>query len=234
VGTDATFMVEVKSGDKWTPVLAPIWPDQHRKEQGRGPFGIAPVIERHYGLYSLLADIRNRTGRGRVSLLKQEFEGQMIEFVYDTDDGGHEPITPIAGPRGVPEDANNAWKKYCAEPWTHDPTWVTLNDIQEADWDQTLQEQAVIREEDYLHWRETGEMPEMRPRGVGGSGVRVVTVEEYEAGERGESTAIDFHWVGEVLRDDVPKAWWATVAVMSLVAPHGDPEKVRLLVAFDS
>lgn len=64
--------------------------------------------------------------------------------------------------------------------------------------------------------------------------MRIVTVEEYEAGERGEQTAIDFRWVGNALKDDVPTSWWATLAVMHLVAPEGDPDRVRMLIVFDS
>lgn len=234
MGTDAHFMVEVKSDDRWVAVIAPIWPDAVTREHGV-PFGLYPVVPRHYGLYSLLADVRNRTGRGKVSMIKQHIEGHgEVEFRYDTDDGGHEPLRPIAPPRGLPEDVNGPWRKFTQESWVHDPTWLTLDELESADWDQVLQEQAIVREEDYLLWRETGEMPELRPRGVGGEGIRVVTVEQYEAGERGETTAIDFHWVGQTLREDVPKAWWATLAVMRMIAPHGDTEKVRLLVAFDS
>lgn len=227
-------MVEVESDNKWVAVVAPIWPDALSKDPAK-PFGLYPVVERHYGLFSMLADVRNRTGRGKVTMLKQFIEGiGETEFLYDTDDGGHEPIEAIAPPRGLPEGANGGWIKFCREEWVHDPTWLTLDELETADWEQVLQEQAVIREEDYLRWRDTGKMPELRPRGVGGEGIRVVTVEEYEAGERGETTAIDFHWVGNTLAEDIPKSWWATLAVMRLIAPHGDTQKVRLLVAFDS
>jgi hypothetical protein len=194
-----------------------------------------PVLPRHYGLFAVLADVRNRTGRGKITMMKHFVPDHgEVEFEYDTDDGGHAPLIPIDTPRGVPEGANEGWVGFCSQGPIHDPSWFTLAELEAAPWDQVLEEQAVITENEYLAWRETGKMPTMHARGVGGPGMRTVTVEEYEAGERGEQTAIDFRWVGKTLFDDIPDAWWATLAVMHLVAPEGDDEKVRLLVAFDS
>lgn len=235
MGTDVTAMVEVQMGDRWVPAIAPIWPNAKYGEPGERPFALMPVIARHYAMFSVLADVRNRSGRGTQTMQKvMHPEVGEIEFLYDTDDGGHDTLVPIAMPRGVPEGVNEGWAEFAKSPHLHDVTWLTLEEIEAGPWDQVIHEQAIIYEGEYLAWRDTGQMPQLHARGVGGPGMRTVTVEEYEAGERGEQTAIDFRWVGRTVYEDAPDSWWATVAVMNLVAPEGHPEKVRLLLAFDS
>jgi hypothetical protein len=231
-------MVEVQDDDgQWRPVVAPVWPNaKYGEEQGQKPFAVCPVPPRHYGLFSVLADVRNRTGRGKVTMIKHEIEGVPFEFRYDTDDGGHDPIEPIATPRGVPLDANPAWRAFATDDNVHDATWLTLQEIEAApQWDQVLYEQAVAIEEDYIVYQETGKPPGNHARSVGGPGLAVVTEVEYAAGKRGENqTAVDFRWTGKTVREDVATVWWAIVAMMTLVAPEGDSEKVRLLAVFDS
>ncbi len=56
-----------------------------------------------------------------------------------------------------------------------------------------------------------------------------MTEEEYEAGERGEQTAIKIKYSRCTIRQEAGAAWWAIVAGMRLVAPNHDKTKVRLL-----
>lgn len=217
-------------------MIRPMWPVDNFVERGVPPLSEMPVLPRHYGLFSLLADVRNRTGRGTVTHMKQEVPGVgLIEFDYDTDDGGHDPIQPIDLPRGLPEDATPWWREFTSQSMVHDPTWLTLDELIEDNplYDQVLYEDCIASEKEYLHWRATGEPPKMQSRGVGGPGMVVVNEAEYLAGKRGEQTSVNFRWRGNTLRDDLPSIWWATVAMMTLVSPQ-DYKKVRLLVAFDS
>jgi hypothetical protein len=72
---------------------------------------------RNYGLFAILAGVRN--GRG--------FAGVKIG----------EPTTPISEPRGIPEDASPAYREI-AEHWGsdgHSHSWLTLAELQRYDWD---------------------------------------------------------------------------------------------------
>lgn len=230
-----TALIEAQVEGTWIPMLAPVWPNDGFQNRGEEPLAKTPVIVRDYALFSVLADVRNRTGRGYTVHIKDEIDGIPIEYDYDTDDGGHDPLIPIAMPRGVPGDASEPWRKFMKAHKVHDPTWLTLGDLLGADWDQVVYEQAVAYENEYLHWKETGEPPKMGARSVGGPGLRVVNEVEYAAGVRGEKqTAIDFRWRGGTVREQASKAWWATLGMMTLIAPNQDAEKVRMLLAFDS
>ena len=236
MGTDAHAMVEIRKDNGWEPCFIPIFPNANR-EKGESPLDSVPGIARRYGLFSLLADVVNRTGRMGKVTLTQEVEGYgQVEVPYDMDDGGHEPIVPISEPRGVPEDAWEGWKQFTAQEAIHSATWLLLDELndQHPMWDQPLHEDAFVIEEEYLKYKETGELPGLLARGVGGPDMRVVTEEEYEAGERGKQTAVHIKYTRQTIREEAGRAWWATVAAMTLIAPHGDKTRVRLLLAFDS
>lgn len=239
MGTDAHFMVEVRLDDgQWLPVISKIWPNHGWQDHGEEPLTITPVLPRDYGLYSILADVRNRTGRGPTYMKTIEVPGhEPVEYPYDTDDGGHDPLLPIAEPRGVPTDANVMWREFTAQEDVgfHDPSWLSLREIVTADWEQVLYEQAVVLEPEYLAWRDNGVMPTSHSRGIGGEGVITVNEVEYAAGKRGErETAVTFRWRQGPLRESVPGSFWLMVATMTMLAPDGDNDRVRLLMVFDS
>jgi hypothetical protein len=236
MGTDATALVEAKPANRWIAMTMPIWPNPGFTERGEEPLAPLPGIARHYGLFSVLADVRNRTGRGyKVTATAVVPDVGPVQYEYDTDDGGHDPLQFIDVPRGTPKDALPAWRALTRLDKYHDATWFTLTELENAPYDQVLYEQAVAYESEYLRWKETGEPPEMHARSVGGPGMRVVNEVEYAAGLRGpEQTAIDFRWKGRTVREDAPQSWWATLAMMKLIAPDGDTDRVRMLMAFDS
>lgn len=240
MGTDAHALVEVKHEGLWHPFTIPIWPnDRNSPVYGQRPaIADTPGLARNYGLYSLLADVRNRTGRNGAVMMKAEVPDYgEIEFEYDMDDGGHDPITPIDMPRGLPEGVNPGWKEFTDQDAIHDATWLLASELRQGNpcYDQRLYEDCVVSEEEYAKFAETGVPPAMQPHAGGGPGVRVVTEPEYLAGERGENgTLVHIRWVGKTLAESLPSSWWATVAAMVLVAPDHDLDRVRLLVAFDS
>jgi hypothetical protein len=229
-------MIEIRSDSGWEPCFIPIWP-QGKREKGGPVLAEMPTLARAYGLFSLLADVVNRNGRLGTTVITKQIEGVgEVQIPYDMDDGGHEPIVPIAEPRGVPDDAWGGWLMFTQQEGIHSPTWFTLDelDVDHPMWDQLLHEDAVVIEEEYLEYKQTGNLPKHLARGVGGTGVRTVTEEEYEAGERGQQTAIRIKYARHTIRDDAGPAWWATMAAMRLVAPDDDKTRVRMLIAFDS
>jgi hypothetical protein len=235
VGTDVTLMVEAQIDGRWVPVVKPIWPNQGFRDRGEEPFGITPYILRDYGLFAVLADVRNKSGRGTITHMTGEVEGIPYEYDYDTDDGGHDHLDQFFEPRGVPADANPAWQEFVKQRKFHDPTWFTLEELENAPYDQVLYEQCVAYEDEYLHWQETGHRPTFAARSAGGPGLEIVNEVEYAAGKRGpKQTAIDFRWRGGTVREEASQAWWATLGIMSMIAPNQDHSRVRMLLVFDS
>lgn len=199
MGTDMHMMVEVIHGDGkgWHPLT------------NQDTIYESP---RDYVLFSMLGDVRNRTGRGtrtwREPAKIRTDDGDLVDFPgfwYDTDDGGHSTLVPIATPRGIPDDANPKWVEYC-ERWrikTNEEdlhiSWIELEELVNADWNQQIERTAVTTEEEYLRWRDTAQMPKTLAHDAGGPGLRIVTPEEYEAGERGEvATNVRITWVDSV------------------------------------
>jgi hypothetical protein len=240
MGTDATAIVEVNLEGNWAPALLPIWhnptydpnsPDHEDHEE----FNYHPHLIRDYSLFSLLADVRNRSGRGikedRVEVLPS---GHTAEFVYDTDDGQHEPLAYIAEPRGIPEDASRPWRELCDVPGFHDHTWLSLEELIDAPWDQEVILEGVVLEEDYVKFVKTGKPPAYVAGGAGGPGVTVVSETEYAGGKRGEgTTVIRARWVGGTIRKRNGYIG-RYLKAMEMLMVNDDPTSVRLLVAFDS
>jgi hypothetical protein len=241
MGTDATALVEVKVTDRWVPAIMPIWANPCYNPDDANPMlretlTPIPVMERDYVLFSLLADVRNRSGRGWKTMMKAPVpdSDEFIEWEYDTDDGGHDPIIPIAPPRGVPKDATTPWQELGKSDHFHDLTYLTLDELEGANWDQRVYSQGVVSEEEYIAYRDHGTLPKMVARGAGGKNHLTVNEVEYNAGQRGEGmTSIDLRWASGTVRDHAP--WFFRhMEVMTLLAPDHDHTRVRLMVAFDS
>lgn len=199
MGTDLHVLVEVSHNDQpWRPV--------HQMNQPmRAP--------RAYPLFALLGDSRNHSGRHEPIWQEPSVFGdangttyKVPGWWYHPDDGGHDRITPISEPRGVPDDASLTWKAFVAI-WdargaTIDVTWLTPEDIINADWDQVIYSYGVITETEYLALLETGKTPEIQSMNAGGEGVLTVSEVEYAAGVRGkESTCIRTRWRSGTLRE---------------------------------
>jgi hypothetical protein len=201
MGTDIHMLIEVSHRDEpWRPI----------KHMQTGPY-IGP---RDYELFSLLANVRNRAGIGtrtwqepRKAVTSDGEEVDVPGFWYDTDDGGHSRITPIAEPRGIPDDASLVWRATVAL-WEAKgaeivTTYLGVDEVVDSDlWNQTIVRDGFITEEDYLAFRDRAVTPETYAREIGGEGTRAVTVEEYEAGERGErDTAVFLEWAMGTVAD---------------------------------
>lgn len=239
MGTDSHALVEVQINGQWRPMVEPVWPvdadtDAHT---GRPRLDTTPGLPRHYGLFSLLADVRNRTGRMGSVMQHAVINGHEVDFEYDMDDGGHDPLIPISVPRGLPDDAFIGFKSFASQRGIHDPTWLLASEIRLGSecYDQPFIEHCIATEEEYLEFVRSGKEPKLQARSMGGPGTRVVSELEYAEGVRGDKdTGVSMSWASGTLREDLPLSWWAICAMMVMVAPDGDLEKVRLLLAFDS
>jgi hypothetical protein len=196
------------------------------------PYTTEPYDERNYRLFAFLADVRN--GRG--------FAG--------VDTGNR--VTPIAEPRGVPDDASDEWKKE-VEQWGqdfHSASWFTLAELKAADWDQKTIERGIIDEKAYLEIKATGfsSTPTSYSGGVWGPGLLVVSPADYEAGTRGEgSTFVTWEWE-ETMRSNAESFLSGTIPGLERNAPrigehpgHGaqdtrplDEARIRMVFAFDN
>jgi hypothetical protein len=229
MGTDIHALVEISHrGEPWRPLKNMGMPQ-------KGP--------RDYPLFALLGDSRNHSGRHEPRWQEPQTvetpEGQKVEIPgwwYAPDDGGFDRIEPISEPRGVPDDATLIWRAFVAM-WeargaSLDVTWLTLEDIVNADWDQVVYSYGVLPEEDYIALRDHGTKPDIHPAAAGGEGVRTVTEIEYAAGERGENmTCISARWKSGTIREtsgnflDMAK---------DLAEQIPDGTKLRFMLLFES
>lgn len=121
---------------------------------------------RNYKLFSILADVRNGYG----------FAG------VDTGD----KLRPIAKPRGLPDDCDPRIADEAAY-WGvdgHSHSYLTISEIIDYDWTQTVKVRGWISEEDFRDWdlwgRDQGELPRSYSGGVGGKNVKHISIEEME------------------------------------------------------
>jgi hypothetical protein len=238
MGTDIHAMVDVFTQGEWVPATAPIWPNARDLTDDSPPLYPHPMLPRNYGVFSLLADVVNRTGRRGVIQLEQDLgNGETIVVDYDMDDGGHEPIIPLAMPRGLAPGVAQSWVEFCEQEAIHSATWFYASELRPDSplWQQRLRSDGIITEDDYRTYKATGKLPENVALQMGGEGVLVVSESEYEAGKRGErSTGIRVHFDEGTVKDSLQASYVRTFILMGLLAPDNDFKKVRLNVAFDS
>jgi hypothetical protein len=233
MGTDMHVMVEVSHHDEpWRPITG-------------GPTG-GYKAPRNYPLFSLLANMNNRAGLVEKTWQEPRSvpdpdDGHPINidgFWYDPDNGGHDTLIPIAPPRGTPEDASLDWKGFVAmwqamgaNPIT---TWLTPDEVINANLDQPIYKSGVVLEEEYLALRDDHKFPSTYSEKAGGTGVRIVTEEEYEAGERGEKgTFVQTEWMEGTLHD-VPIVVSFQQMCRELEENRPSTSKIRFMLLFES
>lgn len=237
MGCDIHTMAEIfedadyNDTPSWNALKEPVFPDPYYsadREIGRynTPYTTTPYRGRNYVLFAFLADVRN--GRG--------FAG------VDTGDR----ITPIADPKGIPEDASREWHEYADDDVDlHSASYFTLTELLAADWDQVITHRGFVSEADYLKLRGTNDSPQMWSGGGWGEGVKYITAKEYEDGERGERrTEVQHQWT-TTMREYAEGFLSITIPGLTAIAPREpDPENpseykpnfdhVRIVFAFDN
>ena len=158
MGTDIHVWVEVKDEiGLWEPTHAE-FPAPYDEDETIGHFipskwdadnpmraenvrrhGQTMWMGRNYSLFGILADVRN--GRG--------FAG------IDMGD----PLSVIAAPRDLPEDVSPLVRAAACEYQGHDTSWLTLEEIDDFDWEQTATLRGVVDWEAFLKWKKDGARP---------------------------------------------------------------------------
>lgn len=158
MGCDIHLYVELQQPDN------PPWPGEwvHDRDprfieeydfgpEDRGFWPRWPGHGRNYAQFAILANVRN--GRRLMNL------GDGRET-----DGG-EQFKPIAMPRGLPDDVS-AEVLAESESWGvdgHSHSWLTLRELVEFDWDQTVTLRALCRDvEDEGRWKDGGKAAEVQ------------------------------------------------------------------------
>jgi len=174
---------------------------------------------RNYNVFAILADVRNNYG-----------------------------FTPIAMPRGIPEDTaiiETHDLPYDERTYVsfgdHSFSWLLLQEILDYDWDQPVAKHGMVSVAEYKEWATKGK-PNSWSGGVGGGGVRIIDAETMgEFIKTGQVTSDPrVHYYAEVHWEDTCRASCAPfLQRMELLreraAKEGfKPSDVRLVFGFDS
>lgn len=143
----------VPSG-KWKAIKDPVFPYPYFRESEpesrfNTPHTHQPLVGRNYVLFALLADVRNTRALSNMFDSSMEYEER-------------DAIEPLAAPRGVPEDASKAWKKY-VKRWgadLHSTTYFTLQELIDFEaagkFDQTILQRGYVSLDKYLAHKNEG------------------------------------------------------------------------------
>jgi hypothetical protein len=134
MGTDIHTALEVKIGGAWT-CLTTIEPYDDDDSWLSPKDSIAD--DRNYGFFAAMADVRNGFG----------FAG------CDTGDA----ITPIAMPRGIPEDLSPEVQAWYNQGIEHTPSWHTLADILAYDWTQPRTQRGWVTHREWARYACAGQ-----------------------------------------------------------------------------
>ncbi len=172
---------------------------------------------RNYNLFAILADVRN--GRG--------FAG------VRTGEG----FNPISEPKGLPEDMSEYMQEQ-AKHMDHTPSWFTLRELEEYNWDQVTTHYGTVDVEEYKIWKEKGK-PNGWSGGVSGSSVTHLTNDQMEdlvSGTYAQLPDMSYYtkvsWV-ESYKESVGSFYTDSIKMLEDVS-LGDPDSVRIVFWFDS
>jgi hypothetical protein len=179
-----------------------------------------PDDNRNYDWFAVLADVRN--GRG--------FAGMMTGRGFAV----------IAEPKGVPYDACPEWIENVKE-WgvdMHSHSWLTLEDFDGFDWNQSTEKTGVLSLEQYEELREKNEHPTEWDVGISGQGIVIVSMnkaDRYLDGKEeipeGQRTYVQYEW-------SVNYAQWFDYKIKNTIEPlrklKEKYEDARIVFGFDN
>jgi hypothetical protein len=193
MGTDVHAVIQKRTDKGWEPV-------ESKWEQNR-----------HYFLFSWLADVRNGFGFAGVKT--------------------YAPIKPIADQRGLPDDFNidrdgvapdPAWEDEGHYIGDHSYSWLMASEILAAERPKGAWRTGVIPIEAFVAW-DGVTPPEAWSGGITGGGIRVA---ESPVDVQPDSTHVRIYW-----RATEDALDYFVDEIKRLHAEHGD---VRLVFGFDS
>lgn len=144
---------------------------------------------------------------------------------------------PIAEPRGVPEDAS-AYTKDWLEDY-HTPSWLTLAEILDFDWDQVAIHTGVMSMNEYIHFTETGKA-EGYCASVGGQNVRIISnaladtyITDPDLFNPAYHYYTEVHWE-ESYRESAGNFLTETVPELEKIRAKDNVVDLRIVFGFDS
>lgn len=206
MGTDIHPAVQHRVGGQWVHVPQDVWP----LEKPWGDRAYPILKDRNYTLFAVLANVRNGFG----------FAGSYR----------HEPIQPIAEPRGLPEGFVHP-EPYEDDLGDHSFSWVTLAELLAYDWEQPLARGCVVPASEFVKLG-PGERPRQWSGGVMGRDIVTVSAEDYRAGrfDPDKVVYVQLFWT-QPLREAVGPF---VDTIIPWLQTLGAPDDVRLVFGFDS
>jgi hypothetical protein len=229
MGCDIHSYAEKKVNGKWE-MIKKAFPNPYYQEgkenkidedgyEWNPQFTDQPYKGRNYDLFGILADVRN--GRG--------FAG------IKTGEG----FSPIAEPKGLPEDVSPEIKKE-SDGWNgdgHSHSYFTLKELQDYDWMQTTKSYGTVTLEEYKKFKETKIPPDYYCGGVSGGSVINLTNKEMDKAIAENSFIKGYEYYTRIgwettYKDAVGKYFFeTTMENLKKIAP---PEDVRIVFWFDN
>jgi hypothetical protein len=203
MGTDIHIMFEIFYDGKW-----------HSLNERHGSIIMASedIFDgcRNYNAFAILADVRNGTG----------FAG------CKTSDG----FNVISEPKGFPDDMSEEVAKW-AEGADHTPSWLTLKELLEFDWNQVVNIYGLTRFETYKRW-DKKDYPDDMCGGVGGTDVVELEMEEADKliipPTKRTYVKINF----PLSYKEAAGSYYTNL--IPIMQQLGKPEEVRIVFYFDS
>jgi hypothetical protein len=164
MGCDIHFYVEKKENGKW------ISADEWEKDTECGEpylhvaYGKEFYDDRNYGLFAILAGVRNNYGFAGCDL--------------------GDKFNPISQPKGLPDDVCEEVKQASDYDGVdgHSHSWFTVQEILDFDWTQIVKMRGFVNAREYYRWasykKDKGYAPESYCGGVSGRDVNIVSEKE--------------------------------------------------------
>lgn len=217
MGTDIHMAAEVRKNNKWELVKQEVFPYPYED----GALTSCPYMARNYDLFAMLADVRNGYG----------FAGCPTGTI----------ITPIADPKGYPEDMDPETMKMMSEE--HSASYLTLQELLDYDWEgQFKRTTGVVSKNEYAQTLYHGKHPLVWCGGAGGQGI--VMLSEEEMIRRIRDNIPDEPGKKYYTRCEFPPESYALKAgsfysevipiLKTLIPEGGTPSDVRIVFDFDS
>lgn len=225
MGTDITMYAEVRENGKWNKVGEVFENGDYKPDMPaiswNKPYTDHPYDGRSYDLFAILADVRNGSG----------FAG------IKTSNG----FNPISEPKGIPEDVSEAVGGLLRD-WYYGYSYLSLKELKEYDWNQTVTHVGVITEEQYIEMKESGEHPSHWCGSTSGKDIVTVgtdTMDKILNKTLDRNTDLKYYVQTEfppvAYKECCPYFYEDTLTELEKLVPSGGTnEDVRIVFAFDS